>query len=222
MQAEFLKDEQKVKSFRASLSEARIARYINEAEGDFSKAVQLYNWNALLSQSLYIPMQMWEVSLRNRLNSFLIWKYNDNWPYDARLTRNLKKNEQRRLTATIERQRQQRKIQNIPLDPIVADLSAGFWVGLLTSSYDVPFVWRYNLPRVFPKYAAGFRREDAGSICDGLLDIRNRIAHHEPIYHRDILNRWAGLQGILSAMCDGAAEYAISNCSFEKIYDARP
>ncbi len=166
-------------------------------------------------------MQMWEVSLRNRLNEFLVWKYKNSWPYEQRLERSLTNNEQRRLSETILRQRQKRKIQSVPVDPIVADLSAGFWVGLLTKSYDVPFSWRYNLARIFPN-DKGLTREDASTICDGLLDIRNRIAHHEPIYHRELPTQWANLQTILSAMCSGAAEYALNECKFQEIWDSKP
>ena len=46
---------------------------------------------------------MWEISLRNRLNEFLIWKFNAKWPYDSRAVRNLKSNENRRLQETIAR-----------------------------------------------------------------------------------------------------------------------
>jgi hypothetical protein len=57
-----------------------------------------------------------------------------------------------------------------------------FGVSLLNKSYDVPFVWRHNLSRIFPGEKA-LTRDEASRLCDGRLDLRNLVAHHEPIYH---------------------------------------
>ena len=75
----------------------------------------------------------------------------------------------------------------VTTDAIVADLSAGFWGSLLTRRYDVRFTWRYNLGRIFPN-AAGLTRGAVWPICDGLLDLRNRVAHHKPIFHLPLEN----------------------------------
>src|SRR5258708_33902992 len=69
-----------LKMFRATLSEARFARYLTACAGDQAQAVLLYHWNTELSKSLYGSLQMWEVALRNRLNAFLCWKNMARWP----------------------------------------------------------------------------------------------------------------------------------------------
>ena len=223
MQEEFLQSKENINSLRLTLSKSRITRYMNECNGDFTSAMRLYHWNSKISESLYIPLQMWEVSLRNRLNGFLIWKYNQKWPYNERLRRNLTRNDYRRLTESIERQSQERRLSpnNVPVDPIVADLSAGFWVSLLSTSYDVPFVWRYNIQRLFPNEPR-IERRDASNLCGSLLDIRNRIAHHEPVYHFDLANNWQNLTRILCALCVGGSSYIEANNSFQETFDARP
>jgi len=104
--------------------------------------------------------------------------------------RNLSTNDKAKLNKSLERLTRERKTKPpIPVDLIVADLSAGFWVSMLTARYDGHLNWKYNLARVFP-FEAAIPRIDAHAACDRMLDVRNRIAHHEPIYHRDLPARW--------------------------------
>jgi hypothetical protein len=103
----------------------------------------------------------------------------------------------------------------------VADLSSGFWVSLLSGSYDVPFLWRSNLRRIFPNDPT-LQRAEAWKACDGLLDLRNRIAHHEPILHLPLPWHYAELGRIVAAMCEGTSAYCSSSCSFAECWSRRP
>ena len=171
-----------VKSMKDSLSAPRFGRYLASCDGDEAQAIRLYQWNSLISQSLYVYIQCWEICLRNKLNNFLCWKYNQAWPYDERrAVRNLKFDDQRRLRDCRLRQEASRHISPAPTNVIVADLSAGFWVSLLSSKYEIPYSWRYNLPRIFPNDSS-LDRPAAWEICDNTLTLRNRMAHHEPLY----------------------------------------
>lgn len=222
MQAIFSGNEQLANALRGTLSEARFARYLHDTNGDQYRALELYHWNAKLSQCLYIPVQIWEISLRNKLNVFLCRKYNSVWPYDTqRAVRQLTRSDQGRLQKTIARQQQDRGLQRPAVDMIVADLSAGFWVSLLTQSYANPYAWRYNIGRIFP-HNAHLSRDLAGPMCDRILDVRNRIAHHEPIYHLPLDSIRADLDQLIAAMCPGADAYARGVCDFQTIWAARP
>jgi hypothetical protein len=222
MQEQFLDSEPLRKAFINSLSAERFATYNRMAKGDELTAIKIYRWNSELSQSLWFPLQAWEICLRNKLNNFLCWKFNKNWPYDTgRALRQLKVGDQRRLSEARERQEQARKVRPAPLGAIVADLSSGFWVSLLSGGYDVPFVWRSNLPRIFPNDRT-LQRPDAWGACDRLLDLRNRIAHHEPILHMPLPQRHAELGRIVAAMCQGTSAYCASSCSFAECWARWP
>lgn len=222
MQAIFSNNEEAVKAFRSTMSEARFARYLATSNGDAVKAIQLYYWNARLGQSLYTTLQMWEIALRNKLNRFLCWKFNPSWPHERdRAVRQLTQIQQRKLRETIDRQQNHRKIIPVPTDAIVADLSAGFWVGLLAKSYDVPFAWRYNLARIFP-HEQKMGRDEAASNCESLLDLRNRVAHHEPIFQLPLDERRAQLDRILAAICPASRTYAQQACTFDAVWNDRP
>jgi hypothetical protein len=159
---------------------------------------------------------MWEIALRNRINDFLIYKYGSRWPFNQRLTRNLKSADRTRLDEAINRQAQQRGVRWPSTDSIVADLSAGFWVSLLTKSYDVPFSWRYNITRVFPNCGQP-NRESLWQACDRLLKIRNRVAHHEPIFHFVMPDMCNDLETIIGYLCQHAKKYVTLNSDLQKI-----
>lgn len=211
-----------VMSMKESLSGPRFRRYLASCDGDELKAMRLYQWNALISQSLYVYLQCWEVCLRNKLNDFLCWKYDEGWPYDdRRAVRNLAGDNQRRLAETKVRQEAERRVSPVPTSVIVADLSAGFWVSLLSAKYEVPYVWRYNLRRIFP-HDASMDRAAAWEICEQTLTLRNRVAHHEPIYQLELEARYRELQRAVAAMCTGTHAFANDTCSFRHIMAKRP
>lgn len=221
MQAVFLESEENINSFVNTISRARLSKYISASNGNIKEALLLYHWNSQLSQSLYLPLQTWEISLRNKINLFLCWKYNPNWPRDQQALRNLARPQNDRLTETIQRQSRDRKAPPTT-DQIVADLSAGFWVGLLGKSYDVPFAWRYNLSgRVF-KNDATIDRDAAFQTCGRLLDLRNRVAHHEPIFHLNLADLRDDLDKILNGLCGPTHNYMASACSFATVWSAKP
>ena len=215
-------DPEIVNKVKATLSGPRFARYLDSTGGDQGAAMALYQWNTLVSQSLYVYLQCWEVALRNKLDSFLRWKYNDSWPYDSkRAVRNLARADKLRVIETIGRQERQRDHTPVSTDAIVADLSAGFWVSQLSSSYVVTYSWRYNFSRVFPNDAS-MKAELAWPICDRILTLRNRIAHHEPIYGMNLNQIHAEMRQIVNAMCEGTAAFADANCTFQKVNAASP
>lgn len=211
-----------IEQFKNSISAHRYHRYITLARGNDVLAIELYQWNARLSQALYVYIQGWEVCLRNKLNGFLVWKYNSNWPYDEfRAFRNFTGSDRAKLTDAKERQEKERKTSPAPLPGIVADLSAGFWVSQLSGAYDIPYKWRYNLQRIFPNDRS-LNSRSAWTICDELLSLRNRIAHHEAILHLPLEQRHRDLQRIVAAMCPATHAFCEASCIFRDVWKCRP
>lgn len=222
MQAIFLEDEAKVNAFVQAISKPRLSKYLQETTGNLRQALLLYHWNSQLSQALYLPLQSWEIALRNKLNSFLCYKYDEHWPHNPKAVRNLTHKDRKRLQTTIDRQSIERSTQYPETNHIVADLSAGFWVSQLGKSYAVPYVWQSNLKfRVFTNDHA-LTRNVASEICDDLLDLRNRVAHHEPIFHLPLGELRKDLDEVLNALCASTAAYMASACSFSDIWDNPP
>src|SRR4051794_37736918 len=67
-----------------ALSLERFNRYIAWAGGDRARALELYTLNARLSESLYIPLQMLEVALRNRIHTVMTEALHEAWFRDEK------------------------------------------------------------------------------------------------------------------------------------------
>ena len=79
---------------------------------------------------------------------------------------------------------------------VVAELSFGFWVGLFANVYDQN-LWRTDLYHLFsPRPQRRQLHED----LDKLRTLRNRIAHHEPIFQRALLDDYNRLTSILRSI----------------------
>ncbi|MFH1797389.1 MAG: hypothetical protein ABIF45_23140 [Pseudomonadota bacterium] len=222
MQETFGKKPELVAMFKKSLSQPRFGRYLSASNNDEITAIELYQWNARISQSLYIYLQSWEICLRNKINDFLVWKFKETWPYDQiRVLRNFKSDDKRRVAETLMRQERDRGVKPVPTSVVVSDLSAGFWVSQLSSGYDIPHTWRYNLARVFP-HNPKLSAKEAWTICDQLLTLRNRIAHHEPVFHLPLEERREQLRQIVAAMCSATSMFSEATCNFDKIWELRP
>ena len=223
MQDIFSKDEHFYDLLRKTLSDQRLTKYSSACGGDSRKALDLYYWNSQLSECLYMPLQAWELALRNKLNLFFCWKFGTNWPFNEKGTRQLKRNELAKVQDAVERQTINRGATGLSVGSVVADLSPGFWVALLSKRYAVPFVWARNgnLRRIFP-HEPDIEQQDASDICNNLLDLRNRIAHHEPVFHLPLAARRKEIDRLLLAMCPGSHGFANIACRFPRIWDAKP
>lgn len=163
---------------RKALSDERFQRYCDETGGDEAAALHLYTWNTAVSAAFYGPIQACEITLRNGIHDRLVAAYNPWWFRNSRLVH---PPEARIIQETED------KIKNVgnTVTPghLVAELSFGFWVRLFNKSYDE--LWRSHLYRLFsPKP----KRADLREQLDRIRTLRNRIAHHEPIFHRNLMD----------------------------------
>lgn len=171
---------------------------------------------------MYLTVQVWEITLRNRLNTILQRRYGEDWPYDELVAvRQLTDSDVDKLRAAITRQKKNRQMRRPPTGAIVADLSAGFWVSLLSDSYEVPLGWSTYIGRVFA-YDAAMDRATAHALCVRILDVRNRIAHHEPIYHLPLSDLQADAARLINGMCRGSSLYLAGKCELAAALANRP
>ena len=171
----------------ASLSPARLSTYLTAVGGDADQAIRLHVWNTAISAAFYGPLQSLEVTLRNALDQQLAKMFGPAWmdapacPLDAY---------GRWCIETAKRELSKAHADLAP-SRIVAALSFGFWVSLLSpggqlswpsgpSAHYEMTLWRPVLRLAFP-YASGSRKAVHRPI-NTLRTLRNRIAHHEPIF----------------------------------------
>jgi hypothetical protein len=172
---------------RKAMSEPRLGPYLLVSGGDAERAERLYYWNIEAAAALYGPLHFLEVCLRNALHDTLTAQYGrrDWWEVVHLVGHN-----RRQISKAAARvQGNVRLVGRVPIaDDVVAELSFGFWVSLLSRHYD-RFLWVPALHRAFRDC-----RQTRRALHDGLLSLvllRNRIMHHEPIHHRDLAADYA-------------------------------
>lgn len=176
----------------AAFSPERLSTYLQATEGDRAQALRLYTWNTAICAAFYGPLQALEVALRNAMHRELATCYGQEW-YDnpaAGLDRGARERiADARMTA-------QRAGHAATPSRLVATLPFGFWASLLgpgarieragpKADYEKT-LWRPALRGAFPHHRAPLTRRQAHKPLDALRALRNRCAHHEPVFARPL------------------------------------
>jgi len=172
------------------LSEPRFQRYRRDCAGDEAAAWRLYWWNVEVSAAFYPTLHCLEIALRNAFHEALASRYGRSDWWNAVI---LPGPGARMVQETIEKLR--RTLPEPCPDDVVAGLTFGFWVSLLSRANEVS-LWRPALFRVFRPGYRGTRGEMCRRI-EHLRLFRNRIMHHEPIYWRRLTQDRAAVYDLL-------------------------
>jgi hypothetical protein len=148
--------------------------------GDLARAIEFYEMNLALSESLFGVLHGLEIAVRNSLHYVLS---NDvghaDWLHDGhRLP--FPTVPSLSLTGPMNKMLAGARVSaggGAPVGKVIAELTLGFWVNMASNHFDE--LWRRSLYRAFP--GATVRRQIIHWRLDTIRRLRNRIAHHEPI-----------------------------------------
>jgi hypothetical protein len=196
-----------VAAIQTTVSSARFNRYLLTARGDPVKALELYLWNSFLSHSLYWPIQCLEIAARNSISAILTNRFGRDWHIAEKFRRQLSREDTEKLDEAIGRQQRDRRARVPPIDAVVADLPFGFWTSMLTARYAVPLVWRQNLPIAFPHMPPTSSLHSVLRPMEDARILRNRIAHHEPIFDRRLDLSHNEILRVLGWICPTSSWY---------------
>lgn len=177
-------DETQINALEVALSPERFGRYLAWAQGDRPRAIHLYTLNCKLSESLYTPLHMLEVALRNRIHavaSNLADSGEAAWFDLAQFQIGDRQAEQ------LAKAKSDLASDRKPTEPsrIVASLTFGYWTGFFSRDYEN--LWQQGLHRIAKRpNGKGLQRKDFAQPLMPLRLLRNRIAHHEPIIGWDL------------------------------------
>ena len=182
------------------LSAARLSTY-QAAADDHEQALALYMWNAEISAAFMVPLHICEVSTRNGISEVLTAVYGDNWPRSAGFVRS--------LTDPPVGFNPTREINTIARNfdttgKVIPELKFVFWQRLFTRRNDGR-LWTPHLLEAFPHLDAsktvGQHRGALYQDLEIVRRLRNRIAHHEPIFSRDLTSDLATIRRLIAARC---------------------
>lgn len=163
---------------RDTLSSPRFAPYLAKTGGDVVAALELYWWNVDVSAAFYTSLHCLEMALRNAVHQRLTVAYGRaGWWEVAPLGANGRRKVHDAVGKLSTR------IRRSTADDVVAELTLGFWVSMVSGAYDRS-LWVPHLHKAFPLFRG--RRRQLHEDLHTVLLFRNRIMHHEPIHHRHL------------------------------------
>jgi hypothetical protein len=167
------------------LSDQRFQPFLDEAQGDHSRAVTIYEWHLHLSAACFATINGFEVLLRNAVDRQLGMDQpqtpiRNTWLMDFNT---LQPNGVKQVIVAVERLE---KGKEITRSRVVAGVSFGFWAGLFSKTYEE--LWRHRLRLAFPNGA--ITRKDLTQPMRSIQAFRNRVAHHDCLFNQPVRERY--------------------------------
>lgn len=174
------------------LSATRLSTYAQHPP-NMRRALALYRWNAQISAAFIVPLHICEVVTRNAIVEAIEAAYGAAWFTEPGFERALSPLARQNLVQT----RRNRSLAG----EIVAELKAFFWVTMLTSRHDQR-LWKAHLRTKFPNLPVNRTIAQSRKLLHEQLDMirrfRNRVAHHEPIFTRNLAAEYKRLRNLVA------------------------
>ena len=206
----------------AVLSAPRASTYISAVGGDAAKAMALYGWNARIAAALMLPSHFAEISTRNAVDEALTAVYGPRWPWNQTFEQSLPSpkgpiyNPQFDLTQTRSREQSTGKV--------VAELKFSFWQAMFTARHDVR-IWEHQILSLFPNATqdtAKALRKQIRDDLEAIRKLRNRIAHNEPIFARDLADDLARMLDLVDLRSTATGQWVRQMEEASNIITQRP
>lgn len=158
----------------------RFAPYLTICGGNAAEAIRLYSWNVEASTALLGAYAALEVAIRNSMHDQLTTTFGrpDWWEY-APLSVEHRSAVQRAISYL-----SSKRGASWTFGHVIAEMKPSFWEGLLANRYHAS-LWEIGLSAAFPM--TNERRGGIRERMERLRLVRNRAAHHEPVFARDLL-----------------------------------
>lgn len=215
------------------LSRPRLDVYRVAAHRDDSAALALYEWNAQLSAALGHDLAHLEVGLRNAYDRALTehldlphhWTSCGDQVF-APVLRVRKRGNGGKVTvdvnarprASLERAIREAGGSRAPAGKVIAQLTFGFWRYLTSTAHEIT-LWRPALHHAFP---VGTSRTSVDSPVGRLHELRNRVAHHEPLLKLDIASIQTDLVRVAHLLDRDLGQYIAAQSSVPTTLAGRP
>ncbi|KTD57376.1 Abi family protein [Legionella shakespearei] len=188
-------------------SEERLDGYLNHTTCNHNKteALAAYSWNIELSQSLYPALQILEISLRNSLHLAISTHFDTEHWFELPF---LHPSEQKQIAQVINDLKKRKK--PIQSGRIVAELSFGFWTSLFDIRYEHgQILWPRLLKTTFQNLPKSQKtRAFLSRELNRIRFLRNRVFHHEPIWHwKDLSQQHQQILNLTNGLSPAALQF---------------
>jgi len=196
-----------IRAIRRTLSSPRMGTYERVCGTEGAAALNLYAWNAQISAAFLAPLHICEVVIRNAVADALETQYGEKWPWSAGFERS--------LPDPVNGYSQRRDLFSARRDQhttgkVIPELKFAFWQKLFTRRND-DRLWRQYLRTVFPHVEASWtlsqQRQFIYDELERVRKLRNRIAHHEPVFSRHLQADYQAIRQLIHMRCHITAEW---------------
>ncbi len=218
----FSKDE--LRELPGVISAPRFATYLRAAGNDLAKALVLYQWNLDISASLIIPLHICEVAIRNGMAEAIAMVHGENWPWSEGFLISLPVSKRARDYNPAKNLRSIAG-QHRTAGKVIAELTFAFWECLFTKGQD-DRLWKPYFHECFPgapdELPISELRQTAHENLIKIRRLRNRIAHHEPIFSRNIAAEYERICEMIGWRSQVAAAWACRVQTTTALIAAKP
>lgn len=200
---------------KVALSANRIGTY-EQAKGitkagivlplPLDQALDLYAWNAQISAAFMHPLHICEVVVRNGVANAIEAVYGPNWPWSQGFLQSLPNSPKNNL----QRELQSARNGQTSAGKVIPELKFSFWQKMFTSRHDQR-LWLPHLRNNFPNFPASMADKDCRDwmfkSLGNIRALRNRIAHHEPIFARNLSDDYTVITEVIAHRCNETANW---------------
>jgi len=189
------------------LSAPRFATYI-AARGSPLPALSLYHWNAQVSAAFLFPLHIYEICIRNAAANAIEGYYHANWPWAKAFETSLPNP----MPPHFSPRRELLKVRDgkLTAGQVIGELKFAFWESIYTKRHDGR-LWNTSALGEFRNLPPGTTPQAARKLVHAstgaVRALRNRIAHHEPIFARDLVSDYQTIHDIILYKCRHTAGY---------------
>lgn len=199
------------------LSPQRLGPYLRHSKSDPWLALAQYRWNLQLSESLYPLIHLNEVVFRNALHNALTTEFETEYWFKGLWLHTREQQVINKVLAELHK-----RYEEPSADQVIAELTFGFWCSLCDSRYEHkqilwPKLLKHTPLKSLPKRQR--QRKEISRAVNRLRQLRNRIFHHEPVWHwRDLKQRHHDACELLDWLNPEVAKILHHSDHFKTIY----
>jgi hypothetical protein len=189
-----------------NLSIPRFNTYVQECGQDIDAALALYQWNMEISSAFMIPLHVFEVVVRNAVVEAIENVHGHGWAWNQGFIKSLP-SASSGYNPSLNMLQTARK--HSTTGKVVAELNFIFWQKMFTKRHDVR-IWQPHLHSAFPYMAfhnCAVSRKNIHDKIEQVRKLRNRIAHHEPIFHRNLAEDYDVMRDIIEWRSPDTAQW---------------
>jgi hypothetical protein len=171
--------QEQIEAIISAITRERLSTYV-DATATEAEALALHELNSELSSSIFKVIGSFEIVFRNAVAAAAANQFNTaDWYRCDEFTSALHP----RLHGRIEDVCNRLNKRGLPVHPgrVISELNFHFWVALHENRYEHTF-WTRFLRNIWPE---GQSRSEVHSDLIQIKNLRNRIAHHEPVFSQD-------------------------------------